>query len=72
MIVILLNISVVVCVRAPLTARGLNISCFTVLDAMLKWVLVDDSEAFEPSKQFLNGTSLVVERTQKMLPVRKT
>jgi len=33
MIVILFNFSVVVCVSASLTARGLNISWFTVHDA---------------------------------------
>ena len=33
MIVILLNISVVVCVSAPLTARGFSISWFTMHDA---------------------------------------
>jgi hypothetical protein len=31
---------------------------------MLKWVLVDVGEAFEPSKHFLNGTRLVVARLQ--------
>ena len=71
MIVILLNIFVVVCVSAPLTARGLNGSWFTMHDVNVE-VVVDVGEAFEPSKQFLNGTRLVVEKTQKMLSVRKT
>ena len=31
---------------------------------MLKWILVHVGEAFEPYKQFLNGTRLVVERLQ--------